>query len=225
MRSVRRGRPARNPKERPMAEDLIFYTNPMSRGRIVRWMLEEVGSPYETRVLAYGGEMKSPDYRAINPMGKVPAIVHGEAVVTEVAAICCYLADTFPEVALVPQRGRARAAYYRWMFFAAGPLEAAVVNRSLGVEVSDEQTRMVGYGRYETVMDALDHAVSAGDYIAGNRFSAADVYVGSHVLWGLRFGSIETRPSFAAYAARLAERPAYLRASQIDDALLAAAKT
>ncbi|ALN72711.1 glutathione S-transferase family protein [Aureimonas sp. AU20] len=208
-----------------MAEDLIFYTNPMSRGRMVRWMLEEVGASYETRLLGYGGDMKSADYLAINPMGKVPAIVHGEAVVTEVAAICCYLADTFPEVALVPQRGRARAAYYRWMFFAAGPLEAAVVNRALGVAVSDEQTRMVGYGRYETVMDALEYAVSnGGDYIAGDRFSAADVYVGSHVLWGLRFGSIDKRPAFEAYAARLTERPAYARAGQIDDALLAAAK-
>lgn len=208
-----------------MADTLIFYTNPMSRGRMVRWMLEEVGVPYETRVLSYGADMKSPDYLAINPMGKVPAIVHGDAVVTEVAAICCYLADTFPEVALVPQRGRARAAYYRWMFFAAGPLEAAVVNHALNVQVPDDKRGFVGYGSFETVMDTLEHAVSTADYIAGDRFSAADVYVGSHVLWGLKFGSIEKRPAFEAYAARLRERPASRRADEIDDALLAAAKS
>ncbi len=208
-----------------MADTLIFYTNPMSRGRMVRWMLEEVGVPYETRVLSYGADMKSPEYLSINPMGKVPAIVHGDAVVTEVAAICCYLADTFPEVALVPQRGRARAAYYRWMFFAAGPLEAAVVNHALNVQVPDDKRGFVGYGSFETVMDTLEHAVSTADYIAGDRFSAADVYVGSHVLWGLKFGSIEKRPAFEAYAARLRDRPAARRADEIDDALLAAAKS
>ncbi|HRE36661.1 MAG TPA: glutathione S-transferase, partial [Sphingopyxis terrae] len=108
-----------------MADDLIFYTNPMSRGQIVRWMLEEVGAPYQTQILGYDDSMKGADYLAINPMGKVPAIVHRGKVVTECAAICAYLADAFPDAGLAPPL-EARADYYRWLFFAAGPLETAV---------------------------------------------------------------------------------------------------
>ncbi len=204
-----------------MAADLVFYTHPMSRGRIVRWMLEEVGVSYEARILSYDTEMKSPSYLRINPMGKVPAIVHAGAVVTEVAAICAYLADTFPQVDLAPQPGAARAAYYRWLFFTAGPLEAAVTDRSLGVaDVPEEKRAMVGYGSYAAVLDTLERAVSVGEFIAGDRFSAADVYVGSHIAWGLRFGTLEPRTAFEAYVSRLVERPAYRRASEIDDALL-----
>ena len=207
-----------------MSEDLIFYTNPMSRGRIVRWMLEEVGQPYRTELLDYGSTMKGPEYLAINPMGKVPAIKHGETVVTECGAICAYLADAFPAAGLAPPLGdRRRGPYFRWMFFAAGPLEAAVTNRSLGVEIAPERRRMVGYGSYEEVMDALELALVDGDYILGDQFSAADVYFGAHIGWGLQFKSIEARPALAAYSARLQSRPAALRAAQIDDALLAPA--
>ena len=138
-----------------MADELVFYANPMSRARIARWMLEEVGAPYRTVVLQYGAEMKSPGYRAINPMGKVPAIVHGGQVVTECAAVCAYLADAFPEAGLAPPPAQ-RAAYYRWLFFVAGPLEAAVTNRALGIEISEEQWRSVGYGPLDQVLDALD---------------------------------------------------------------------
>ena len=207
-----------------MPDGLILYTNPMSRGRIVRWMLEEVGAPYEARILSYGEGMKSPDFLALNPMGKVPTLVHEGVVVTEVAAICAYLAETFPDAGLLPNSASERAAYYRWMFFAAGPLEAAVTNRTLGVTVPDEKRAFVGYGSYETALDALDGAVSASNFITGDRFTAADVYVGSHVAWGLQFGSIERRPAFEAYAERVRSRPAYRRATEIDDALLAAAK-
>ncbi|WP_062203846.1 glutathione S-transferase family protein [Aureimonas sp. AU12] len=203
-----------------MSEDLVFYTNPMSRGRIVRWMLEEVGAPYRTELLEYGTTMKAGDYRAINPMGKVPAIRHGDAVVTEAAAICCYLADAFPEAGLAPERGRDRADYYRWLFFGAGPLEAAITNRAIGVSVAEDQSRMVGYGSYEQTMATLDYAVSRHPYIAGDRFTAADVYVGAAIGFGLRFGSIERRPAFVAYHDRLAARPALLRAQQIDDDLM-----
>ncbi|WP_061931581.1 glutathione S-transferase family protein [Aureimonas sp. AU22] len=207
-----------------MAEDILLYTNPMSRGRIARWMLEEVGQPYRVEVLGYGTSMKSPAYLAVNPMGKVPAIVHCGAVVTEAAAICAYLADAFPEAGLVPEPGAARADYFRWMFFAAGPLEAAVVNRALGVDVKPDQTAFVGYGSFGRVMDALEEALSRGDYIAGDRFSAADLYVGSHVGFGLQFGSYEKRPAFEAYHARLSERPAFRRAAEADDRLIAEAK-
>jgi glutathione S-transferase len=206
-----------------MSDTLTFYTNPMSRGRIVRWMLEEVGQPYETEILSFETGLKSPAYLAINPMGKVPALKHGDTVVTECGAICAYLADAFPQAGLAPPLGdKRRGPYFRWMFFAAGPIEAAVTNRSLGVEIKPEQKRMAGYGSYEDVMDGIEVALQAGDYILGDTFSAADVYFGSHIGWGLQFGSIEKRPSFEAYNARLQSRPAAVRARAIDDALIAA---
>ena len=201
-----------------MTSDLVFYTNPMSRGRIVRWMLEEIGAPYRTEVLEYGTTMKSAEYLAINPMGKVPAIRHGDTVVTEAAAICAWLADAFPEAGLAPPAGD-RGVWYRWLFFAAGPLEAAVTNRFLGFEPPADKEGMVGYGNYGAVMDTLEHAVSGGGWIAGDRFSAADVYVGSHVGWGLQMGTIEARPAFADYWSRLEGREARRRAEEIDDAL------
>ena len=201
--------------------ELTLYTNPMSRGRIARWMLEETGAPYEARVLAYGPEMKSEEYRSINPMGKVPAIRHGGTVVTECAAICAYLADAFPEAGLAPEPGSPeRGPYYRWLFFAAGPLEAAVTNRSLGVEIPADKRGFVGYGDFGTAMDTLERAVSAGPYVAGERFTAADVYVGAQVGWGLRFGSIEDRPAFRDYWGRIEPRPAWKRATEADDALM-----
>ena len=208
-----------------MAEDLVFYTNPMSRGRIVRWMLEEVGQPYQTQILDYAQGLKSPAYLAINPMGKVPALVHGGTVVTECAAICAYLADAFPQAGLAPPpHAHARGPYYRWLFFTAGPLESAVTNKSLGVDIKPEQQRMAGYGSYGHVMDALEQALDGREHLAGDRFSAADLYVGSHLGWGMGFGTIEKRPAFEAFVGRLAARPAYVRAAEIDDALVAAAQ-
>jgi glutathione S-transferase len=202
-----------------MPEELVFYTNPMSRGRIVRWMLEEVGQPYRTEVLEYAASMKAPEYLAINPMGKVPAIKHGSTVVTECAAICAYLADAFPQAGLAPPPAE-RGAYYRWMFYAAGPVESAVTNKSLGFQVPPGREMMAGYGSFATVMDVLEYAVSQTQYIAGANFTAADVYFGSQIGFGLQFGSMEKRPAFEAYWARLAGRPAAIRARQIDDALI-----
>ena len=202
---------------------LTFYTNPMSRGRIARWMLEEVGTAYDTVVLDYGTTMKAPDYLRVNPMGKVPAIVHDGRVVTEGAAICCYLADAFPAAGLAPTDAE-RAAYYRWMFFAAGPVEAAVTDRSLGVEVPADKRAMVGYGDFETVVDTLEGAVTAAPYLAGDRFTAADVYAGSQGAWGLMFGTTPPRPAFDTYVARITARPAAARAREIDDGLMAEAK-
>jgi Glutathione S-transferase len=202
-------------------DSLTFYTNPQSRGRIVRWMLEEVGAPYDTVLLDYGTTMKAPEYLAINPMGKVPAIRHGDTVVTEVAAICAYLADAFPQAGLAPAPGsRLRGPYYRWLFFAAGPVEAAVSNQALGFVVPPGRERMMGYGSYAEVMRALEGAVSQGDYLLGDTFSAADVYLGSHLGFGMQFGTIEKRPAFEAYWARISARPAAVRAREIDDALI-----
>jgi glutathione S-transferase len=199
-----------------MADQLTFYTNPMSRGAIVRWMLEEIGHPYETVLLDYGTTMKAADYLAVNPMGKVPAIRHGDAVVTEVAAICAYLAETFPDAGLAPRSNAERAPYYRWMFFAAGPVEAAVSDRMLGVEVPADKEMMVGYGNYDRVVDALDGLLSGSAYVAGDRFTAADVYVGSHISWGTQFGTLPKRDSFGPYLERIMSRPAAKRAQEID---------
>jgi glutathione S-transferase len=204
-----------------MTDELIFYTNPMSRGRIARWALEEVGRPYRTELLDYGTTMKAPEYLTINPMGKVPALRHGDIVVTEGAAICCYLADAFPDAGLAPPPGdRLRGPYYRWMFFAAGPLEAATTIKALGLEVPAERKSMVGHGSLADVHSALEGALSEREYLIGDRFTAADVYVGSHVGWGMRFGTLEKRPVFERYFERISSRPAALRAREIDDALM-----
>lgn len=205
-----------------MADMLTFYTNPMSRGRIVRWMLEEVGQPYETVVLDYGTTMKGRDYLAINPMGKVPAIKHGDTVVTECAAICAYLADAFPQAKLAPPSGsKLRAPYYRWLFFAAGPIEAMASNHALGVQIPDEKRGMVGYGSREQVMDALEKALDGREYLVADTFTAADLYVGAQLGWGMQFGTIEKRPVFEHYVGPLLARPASVRAQEIDNALTA----
>jgi glutathione S-transferase len=203
-------------------DELVFYHNPQSRGRIVRWMLEEVGQPYRTEILDYATTLKAPAYVAINPMGKIPAIRHGDTVVTEAAAICAYLADVFPEAGLAPPlKDKRRGPYFRWMFFAAGPLEAATSNKALGVEVPPERKRMVGYGGYEDVMNALETAIADRDYITGDAFSAADVYFGSHLAFGMQFGMTEKRPAFERYVAGLRRRPAAVRAHELDEALIA----
>jgi glutathione S-transferase len=206
-----------------LAMTITFYTNPMSRGQIARWMLEEVGVPYDQVLLDYGTTMKAADYLAINPMGKVPAIVHDGQVITETAAICAYLADVFPDAGLAPLPDE-RAAYYRWLFFAAGPIEAAVTARSLGYEPPADKQMMAGFGSLDATMHALDQWLEGHDYVCGARFTAADVYVGSQILWGLQFGSVPSLPSFERYADRLKNRPAYLRGKEIDGALIAAAQ-
>ena len=203
-----------------MTETLTFYTNPMSRGRIVRWMLEEVGEPYETVLLDYGTTMKAPDYLAVNPMGKVPAIRHGDVVVTEGAAICAYLADMFPDRGLAPPSGnQMRGPYYRWLFFAAGPVEAAVTGKSLGLLAPEDKKMVAGYGSFDDTINALATAVASGPYICGEQFTAADVYVGAQIGWGMMFGTIEKRPAFEDYFGRLQSRPAAIRANELDDAL------
>ncbi|QDZ06333.1 glutathione S-transferase family protein [Sphingomonas panacisoli] len=199
--------------------DLILYTNPMSRGRIARWALEEVGARYEVRVMNYADSMKGDDYLSINPMGKVPALQHNGSVITECAAICAYLGDAFPDAGLAPAAAD-RADYYRWLFFAAGPVEAAVTNKNAGFIPSDEQGRMFGYGSYDQAIDVLEAAVAKHDYIAGDAFTMADVYVGSQVIWGTQFGTIPQRDAFKAYADRLTSRDAYKRAGELDDALM-----
>ena len=199
--------------------DVIFYTNPQSRGRIIRWMLEEVGQPYETEVIAYD-QIKSESFLAVNPMGKVPAIKHRDHVVTECAAICAYLADAFPAAGLGPRENE-KADYYRWFFYAAGPVEQAFTNKAAGWEVPAERERMFGYGNYERVVAVLDELFSLHDYVCGDRFTAADVYVGSQIMFPMQFGMIPERDSFVRYRDRLQARDAYQRGNAIDEKLIA----
>ena len=202
--------------------DLIFYTNPQSRGRIIRWMLEEVGEPYATEIVPYD-QLKSEQYLAVNPMGKVPAIKHRDHVVTECAAICAYLADVFPGAGMGP-RDDEKADYYRWLFYAAGPTEAAISNRAAGWEVPADKERMFGYGTTDRVIAVLDELLSLRDYVCGERFTAADVYLGSQIMFPLQFGMLPERASFLRYRDRLQARDAYKRANDIDNRLIAEAQ-
>jgi glutathione S-transferase len=200
--------------------DLIFYTHPQSRGQTVRWMLEEVGAPYETEVVDYATTMKQEPYLSVNPMGKVPAIKHKGKVVTEVAAICCYLADAFPEANLAPPPSD-RADYYRWIFFTSGPVEAAFSNKAAGWEPTPERQRMFGYGNYDLAINTFEKAIAGKEYIAADHFTAADLFVGANVNFMLAFNLLEPREVFVDYARRMTDRPAYHRAKEIDGKLIA----
>ena len=203
-----------------MAE-YTFFTNPMSRGQIARWALHEAGAAYEQVLVDFAAP--HPELDAVNPMGKVPTIVHhavgGEHAISEAAAICAYLADAHPGAELAPRESE-RADYHRWMFFAAGPVEQAIVAKSMGWEVPDGRHGMVGFGSLERVLDTLESHLNASEWVCGDRFTMADVYVGSQVDWGLNFGTMPSRPAFEAYAGRLRERDAYKSAKAIDNALI-----
>ena len=200
--------------------DLTFYTNPQSRGQTVRWMLEEVGQPYDTEILDYGSTMKAEPYLSINPMGKVPAIKHKGKVVTEVAAICCYLADAFPEANMAPPVTD-RADYYRWIFFTSGPIEAAFSNKAAGWEPTPERQRMFGYGNYDLAVGTLEKALASREFLAADHFTTADLFVGANVNFMLAFKLLEPSPVFVDYAQRMTDRDAYRRAKEIDGKLIA----
>lgn len=195
-------------------KDLIFYTHPNSRGRTVRWMLEECGADYETHFLTYNDTMKAPDYLEINPMGKVPALVHQGKVVTEQAAIVTYLADIFPEKKLAPQN---RADYYRWLFFIAGPLEAAIVDRMLSLDIKPEMQTSIGYGTLELTVKTLENWLENRTYIAADHFTAADCLAVTACFYFLKTGFIKSE-ILSAYCAHHMQRPAYQTAMAIDDA-------
>ncbi|WP_084257880.1 glutathione S-transferase family protein [Pasteurella testudinis] len=210
-----------------MMQSLTLYTHPMSRGRTARWMLEEIGEPYESVVFAdFGGGMKSADYLAVNPMGKVPALQHGDTVITECAAICTYLADAFPQKGLAPAlNDPQRGVYYRWLFFVAGPLEAAMMEVALQLKPQESDRTALGYGSLPLCLTALEQTLSQHDFLCGNRFSAADLYLSELLDFGINAVTvIEAKPVFTDYIARQQARAAYARASAIDDALLAEQK-
>ena len=198
--------------------ELTFYTNPQSRGLIVHWMMEELGESYETVWIDYA-EMKSAEYLAVNPMGKVPAIVHRGNTITECSAIITYLAASYPEKSLMPAAGTAELAnFYRWSYFSAGPLEQLMTVKSMNWEVPPERERSIGFGKEADVITALEYALSNGPYVCGDQFTAADVSVGSAIHWAMMFEAIEKRPILQEYVNGLLARPAYLRSQEINEA-------
>lgn len=198
-----------------MSDEVVLYYNPMSRARIAHWMLEEVGAPYRVELVSFDkGEHKKAGFLAVNPMGKLPALVHRGTAVTEAAAICTYLADAFPAAGLAPAPGAPdRGTYYRWMFFGAGCVEPALVDRMMS-RPAPQRPSANGYGCYEDTVNTLEKAVAPGPFILGDRFSAVDVYIGSQIGFGMMTKSLEPRPAFASYMARIGERPAYKRANE-----------
>lgn len=200
---------------------LTLYTNPQSRGRIVRWILEEIGTPYELEVMEYGGSIKSPEYLAINPMGKVPAIKHGEQVVIEVAAICAYLADQFPDENLAPpQLDAQRGDYYRWLFFTAGPLEMALTAKAYQWNIGAENAMSVGCGLIEDTINTIEETLKTSPYICGDNFTAADIVLASTLGWAILMKNLESSPVLTEYVKRCDARPAAQRANELDDALM-----
>jgi len=201
--------------------DFTFYTVAMSRGQISRWALHEAKADYDQVVFEWA--TRPDDYIKINPMNKVPALVHHldgrDHVVTEAAAINHYLAETHPEIGLLPE-AHEKASYFRWMFFASGPLEQALLTKMLGWEVPEERTSTAGFGSFDLALSAMESWLADNDFAAGDRFTMADTYVGSQFVWGLRFGSIPETPAFKAYVERITQRPAYEEANAIDAKLI-----
>jgi glutathione S-transferase len=208
-----------------MSDEIILYHNPMSRARMAHWMLEEVGAPYRLEFIDFQkGEHKKPAFLAVNPMGKLPAIMHRGIIVTETGAICAYLADAFPAAGLAPRWDEpARGTYLRWMFFGAGCVDSALIDRMLA-RPAPENSSALGYGRYEDVVDTLEKAITPGPYILQQRFSAADVYIGSQIGFGMMTKSLDPRPSFQGYLARLSQRAAYKRFQEQSEKLVAQMK-
>lgn len=201
---------------------MTFYTNPQSRGRVVRWMLEEVGANYDVRVMEFGGNIKSPEYLKINPMGKVPALVHGDTVITEVAAICAYLADQFPDKQLAPPvDSPLRGNYYRWLFFVAGPLELAMSAKSYQWRIDSDNAVSVGCGQIEDTLNTIELALSTTPYLCGDQFTTADLLLSSYLGFEMMvMKNLEPRQAYVDYVAHCNEREAATRANGLDDALV-----
>lgn len=200
-------------------KEITLYSHERTRGDVVHWMLEELGVPYQLEKVEFGRYIKSPQYLSINPMGKVPALKHGDIIITETPAILTYLADTYADKKLIPASGSdQRAAFYRWMFFAAGPLEHATSSTFLGWEapkrtpIGIPAKAFLGYGSLEIVLNALEKHLSENAYVCGNQFTAVDIYVSSQLTFGTQFTkAYQTRPVFDDYMQRTQGRPAKKR--------------
>ena len=200
---------------------LTLYTNPQSRGRIVRWMLEEIGEPYDVHIKEFGDDIKSTEFLTLNPMGKVPVLIHENTVVTEVAAICAYLADRFPDKQLAPAPDSAlRGSYYRWLFFVAGPFEMAMTARAFQWRIDDSNVIAIGCGHIDDTLTTLEQALAAGPYLCGDSFTAADLLMASYVGWQIMMKNLAPKAVFTDYLERIEARPAAKRANELDDALI-----
>ena len=201
--------------------DYTFFHNPMSRAAIARWALEEAGVDYETVLVDWQDKPK--ELLDANPMGKLPTIIHHhnghDHVVTEAAAVCHYVAEQHAPQLLA--KSEEMADYFRWLFFAAGPVEQAVTAKSMGWDVPEDKQGMAGFGSYDRAVDALDSWLQSHDYVCGDRFTMADVYVGSQVIWGLMFGALPERDSFKVYRDRCEAREGRKAARAIDDKMIA----
>jgi glutathione S-transferase len=206
-----------------MATLTLYHAAP-SRSSVTLWMLEELGHPYDLKLInLQAGENLKPDYLAINPMGKVPALKHGDTIITELAAICTYLADEFPDAKLnVPVGTPRRGVYLKWLFFGPGCLEPAVIDRA-APRKEGARRAMLGYGDFDTTMNVMAKAVEKGPWLMGEQFTAADVVIGANIRWGMTFKMIPERKEFIDYAARIAARPAAQRAEAKDKELVAKA--
>jgi glutathione S-transferase len=203
--------------------DLVLYHAAPSRSATVRWMLEEVGEPYDIHLLSLAaGDQQKPEYLAVNPQGKVPALKHKGVVITEVAAICAYLADEFPKARLsIPTGNPRRGVYLQWLFFGPSCIEPAITDRAFPRKETP-RPGTVGYRGIDQLADIVAKAVAKGPYLMGEQFTAADVVIGSAVRWGTMFKLLPERPEFGPYVARLAQRPALQRADAKDNELAAA---
>ena len=205
-----------------MAKLTLYHAAP-SRSSVTRWMLEEIGEPYDIKLLSLSkGDNQKPDYLAVNPMGKVPALKHGDVVITESAAICAYLADEFPRAKLnVPIGDPRRGAYLKWLFFGPSCIEPAMMDRAFPRK-EEARRAALGYGDFDTVMDVLAKAVAKGPHILGEQFTAADVVIGSGLRFGMMFKLLPERSEITDYVGRLAQRPALQRVDEKDKELAAA---
>ena len=201
-----------------MSDQPVLFLCPRTRSAIASWMNEELGAPCAVELVNIrAGEQDKPDYLAINPMGKVPALKHKGVVVTEAAAICAYLADAFAAKGLAPAIGDARrGAYYRWMFFAPGCIEPAMLDKFSGTV--RENAGSAGHGLVEDVLRSIDHALENGPYLLGDTFTAADVVFGSTLNFAVMFGAFDKKPSYEDYLGRLTSRPAFQKMQEKDAA-------
>lgn len=200
---------------------ITLYTNPQSRGRIARWMLEKIGVPYDVKVMEYGSDIKSPEYLKLNPMGKVPTLTFNDSVITEVVAICTFLAEQFPEKGLAPALdSSARGSYYRWLFFIAGPMEMATSAKAFGWEINDKTAMSIGCGRIQDTLNTIEQTLAKQPYLCGDQFTTADLLMSSYLGWEMMMKVLEPTPVFSEYVERCHQREAAQLANQLDDALM-----
>lgn len=209
-------------KQGGFMEKIVLYTHPQSRGRNVVWMLEECGAEYETVLMNFGEDLHSPAYLAVNPMGKLPALKYGDTVITEASAIITFLADLFPQAKLAPaQVDGQRGEYYRWLFYTASSVEAALMEVAFQLPIQPSMRKSLGYGSMEQVIATLDGQLSKQSYLLGEHFQGCDLLLAGLLMFAIRSGALSPTPAMQAYLARITERAAYQKMLQMGEAQMA----